>query len=96
MKIQQVDEREYGFIQLLDGTSQKGKIEYKYEGPTVLVATHTEIDSEHRGEGLGEKLVDFLMDFVKLKNLQLKSECPYASRIIQKNPDYRDLLKADQ
>jgi len=93
MKVQHVDEREYGFFQLLEETNQIGKIEYRYEGPTKIVITHTEVASSHQGKDLGKNLVTQVIDFIKEKDLQLKSECPYASAIIEKNNEYRKMVE---
>ena len=95
MEVKHVDEREYGFFQILEKADPIGKIEYNYQGPTAINIKNTEVDSAHEGQSLGKKLVKYVMDFVKEKNLKLSVDCPFAKAIIHKNPEYQKMLSED-
>jgi predicted GNAT family acetyltransferase len=60
--------------------------------PGRLVFTHTEVDDEFEGQGLGSRLVRGALDSARAAGLRVVPRCPFVARYIQRHPEYRDLV----
>lgn len=68
-----------------------GFMEYeRKEG--VFVITHTEVAEEFGGKGLGKELVKAAVESAKKDDLKIVSYCPYAKKMIEKMPEFKDIL----
>lgn len=74
-----------------EGTKM-GEITYKLMGDDVLIADHTKVEEEFRGEGVGEKLVEALVEKCRLDDKKIKAECPFVKKIMEKTADYHDVF----
>lgn len=52
----------------------------------TLTIVHTEVPMELRGRHLGERLVDFAMDFARREGLQTSVVCPFARSYLRRHP----------
>ncbi len=68
---------------------------YDTIGGTV-VFTHTEVDPEHEGHGIGSRLVQEALDAVRESGRDVVAFCPYVKAWIERHPDYQDLLRTAQ
>jgi uncharacterized protein len=58
-----------------------------------ITFTHTEIDPEHEGAGLGSRLVCAALDDVRGRGLAVLPVCPFFADYIRRHPqDYLDLV----
>ncbi|GGO67548.1 GNAT family N-acetyltransferase [Nonomuraea cavernae] len=62
--------------------------------PTKIVFTHTEVRSEYEGQGLASRLIKHALDVSRDTGLTVVPQCPYVTRLIERNPEYKDLLDA--
>lgn len=74
-----------------EGT-QMGEITFTLKGDDVLVAEHTKVEEEFRGEGVGEKLVEALVDKCRKDDKKIKAECPFVKDLLEKNKKYHDVF----
>jgi predicted GNAT family acetyltransferase len=58
----------------------------------VLVFTHTEVDSEHEGQGVASALAREVMDDVRRRDLRALLRCPFLSEWASHHPEYDDVL----
>ena len=65
---------------------------YKLEG-NVITFEHTDVPKELDGRGVGSILVQGALDQVRASGLKLIPQCPFVKAWIEKNPEYRDLMK---
>ncbi|HEX2312263.1 MAG TPA: GNAT family N-acetyltransferase [Thermomonospora sp.] len=56
------------------------------------VFTHTEVDPEFEGRGLGGALARGALDDVRSKGLRAVPLCPFIKGWIERHPDYADLV----
>ncbi len=56
--------------------------------------THTEIDEEYAGRGLGQTLVTGALDAIRERGLTVLPFCPFVRSFLLKNPEYLDLVPA--
>lgn len=64
---------------------------YRTAGSTI-VFTHTEVEPEHGGQGVGGLLVRQALDDVRGRHLRVRPLCPFVRSYIERHPAYRDLL----
>ncbi|MEU8245306.1 GNAT family N-acetyltransferase [Nonomuraea sp. NPDC048916] len=62
--------------------------------PTKIIFSHTEVQPEFEGQGLGSKLIKHALDASRDTGLTVVPRCPYVARLIERNPRYQDLLDA--
>lgn len=58
----------------------------------IMKITHTEVDKNHTGKGIGIELVKTAVEYARHKNLKVKPLCSYASHVLKKD-DYSDILE---
>jgi len=52
----------------------------------TLTIVHTEVPTPLRGRHLGERLVDFAMDFARRQGLRTSIVCPFARTYLRRHP----------
>jgi predicted GNAT family acetyltransferase len=56
--------------------------------------THTEVDPEYEGQGIGSTLARRALDDVRVRGEKVIAECPFIKEYIERHPAYADLLAA--
>lgn len=74
----------------VDG-QQVGAAYFVADGNTV-VFTHTEVDDDHEGEGLGSQLIKAALDDVRSRGEKVVPRCPFVAAYIRKHDEYQDLI----
>lgn len=74
----------------------RSRFELTVEGHTAFLVyeqmndtftiVHTEVPTELRGRHLGERLVDFAMDFARRQGLRTSVICPFARSYLRRHP----------
>ncbi|HEX7793131.1 MAG TPA: GNAT family N-acetyltransferase [Vicinamibacterales bacterium] len=74
----------------------RSRFELTVEGHTAFLAyeqtndtftiLHTEVPPQLRGRHLGERLVDFAMDFAQRQGLRTSIVCPFARSYLRRHP----------
>jgi len=60
--------------------------------PGRLIFTHTVVDPELEGRGIGSRLVKFELEDVRRRGLKLTPRCPFVRAYIARHRDYQDLV----
>lgn len=69
-----------------------GFAEYQLQG-SRLTLTHTEVDSEYEGRGIGSQLAKAALDDVAAQGRELIPRCPFIADYVRRHPDlYLDLV----
>ena len=68
-----------------------GFTQFRVRPDGVLVFPHTEIDEDHRGQGLAGQLIGGALDDVRGRGEQMVAVCPAVAGFIGDHPDYADL-----
>ncbi|MGH3010029.1 MAG: GNAT family N-acetyltransferase [Gaiellaceae bacterium] len=67
------------------GNELAGEIRYTHEdGKVVLV--HTEVDPSHKGEGLGNVLVQGALDDLRERGIEYRVVCPFVTAYLGRHP----------
>jgi predicted GNAT family acetyltransferase len=67
---------------------------YRRHG-AVADFTHTQVDDEFEGRGLGSRLIRGALDASRADGQQVRPYCPFVKDFIAKHADYVDLVPAD-
>jgi predicted GNAT family acetyltransferase len=78
------------FEATVDGT-HAGAAYYELSGD-MITFTHTEVDSEFEGRGVGSALARYGLDQARDASLRVRPLCPFIARWIQRHPDYAGLV----
>ena len=68
-----------------------GLAAYRRHGDQV-VFTHTEVDPDAGGSGVGSTLVRGALDDVRAHGRRVVPRCPFVRAWIERHPDYADLV----
>ncbi len=68
------------------GDELAGIAEYRLEGEQITF-THTEVDSDRGGQGLGGKLVEFAVTDARNRKLKIIPACPFVKKWIEEHPE---------
>lgn len=88
MEIKRGDHRFY----LEDDGKEVGEITFSPVKDGIISIDHTRVDSAYQGQGLAGKLLNSLLDFADLNNLQIVPVCEYAKAVFKAKPEIRYLL----
>lgn len=59
----------------------------------AIIIDHTFVSEQLRGQNVGRQLLKKVVDFAKEKNKTIIPICPFANAELNKNSDYKDLLR---
>ena len=76
--------------ELLDGGEVLAIADYQVRDD-VVVMPHTVVDPAHRGQGLGEQLVQGALDDVRRKGAKVVPMCWFVAEFLEEHPEYADL-----
>lgn len=70
-----------------------GEMVYRIEDGKTLVIEHTYLNPSLRGKNLGMGLLEEVVKYARTKKLKIKSECSYASKLLEKNKEiFKDVI----
>jgi len=92
LKIQHTSEGKKGAFFMMKDNIQVAEMIYRMDDSYLMVIEHTEVDKSLRGEGIGEKLLNELVEYARSKSIKVKAECSYAEAMFKKNEALRDVL----
>jgi predicted GNAT family acetyltransferase len=72
-----------------------GFTEY-YLHNSVAAFIHTEIETEYGGRGLATELIRSALEDARARGLKVEPFCPFVRGFITKNPDFRELVPANE
>lgn len=66
---------------------------YHKAGEGHIVVNHTRVAAEAQGQGLAAKLYRAMVDHARANRLQVSSTCSYVTRMFERYPEDRDVLR---
>lgn len=77
------------FLTRVDGMD--AHLDYRRSGDTVTIV-HTIVPAAIGGRGIGARLVESALDFVRAQGLKVVPQCSYAAAHIAKHPEHAGLV----
>lgn len=65
---------------------------YTMAGEHKMIIEHTEVDDSLRGQGVGKKLLEVLVSYVRANNIKVFPLCPFAKATFDKVVEWQDVL----
>ena len=93
MELTVTDVPQAGRYEVRAGDRVLGLTAYQRRGDQV-VFTHTEVDPDTEGGGVGSTLVRGALDDVRAHGLRVVPRCSFVRGYIERHPDYADLVDA--
>lgn len=85
--------KEGSFYIELDG-KLAAEMTYRYANDQLVIIDHTEVNDSLKGQGVGNKLIDTAVDYLRQNNLKAMAECPFVKSVFEKKHDeYQDVTK---
>jgi predicted GNAT family acetyltransferase len=79
------DEEAQQFTALLE-KEDIGELAYAMPEPDVIDFQHTFIESEHRGKGFADQLIQQGLDYAADKKYKVRASCPAVANYMEKHP----------
>lgn len=79
------------FELLVDG-AVAGLAMYRRRGDTTVVVTHSEVNPEYRGRGLGNELAKRTLELIRSRGEKIVPICPFFARYISDHHEYDDIV----
>ena len=86
MYLRVVDNPKKHRYELWLGDELAGEIRYTLRDDGKLVLVHTEIDPSHKGEGLGNVLVQGALDDLRERGIEYVPVCPFVRAYLRRDP----------
>ncbi len=93
MSFEQVDDGKHGVFKLIQDDLVAGEMAYTWAGDSMLIIDHTDVNERFRGQGVGRKLLDELIAFVRERQVKVIPLCPFAKSVFDKDASIHDVLK---
>ncbi|MGN9892515.1 GNAT family N-acetyltransferase [Micromonospora sp. L31] len=68
-----------------------GVVTYQLTG-TIIAYTHTEVDPQFEGRGVGSTLARAVMDDARARGRTVVPICPFLAEWLGKHPEYDDIV----
>ena len=79
------------FTLFIDGQEQ-GLMTFVFAGADKIIIDHTEVFPGNEGKGLGKKLVAKGVETAREKHWKVIPLCPFAKKVIDRTPEFQDVL----
>lgn len=81
-----------GYFYVSVNGKQEGKMTFVFAGSDKIIIDHTEVNEGNNGKGFGKKMVTKAVEYAREKNIKIIPLCPFAKKVFDKTPEFRDVL----
>ncbi len=84
MEIKHKDDGKKGAFYIEGNGENLALMTYTHPGPNKIIIDHTEISDQLQGQGIGYKLVDASVQYMRANNLKAIPLCPFVNAVFKK------------
>ena len=93
MEIQNDEHGQHGAFYIDEDGEWIAELTYvKSPDSKTITIDHTQVDEKLAGQGIGEQLIAAAVQYARENGLKIKPFCPYARKVLERNPEYHDVL----
>ena len=93
MEIKHIENEKKGAFYIEIDNVKVAEMTYSHAKPNKIIIDHTEVSETLKGQGVGYKLIDAAVDYLRANNLKVIPLCPFANAVfMKKNDQYKDVL----
>ena len=85
-EVEVVNQPDASRYEIREGGELAGFADYRLEGE-VITFTHTEVDPDRGGRGLGSRLIEFAVTDARSRGLEIIPRCPFVRDWVKAHPD---------
>lgn len=89
--IHEIEDQKGGFYYELNGT-RLGEMVYRVAGEGQIMILHTEVDEWLKGQGVGKKLLQRLVEYARENKIRVTPICPFARATFIRMKEWQDVL----
>lgn len=86
------DDGRNGKFEIFEDNIPAGEMTFVWAGEQKFIIDHTEVFDGFNGNGYGKKLVMSGVEYAKEKGVKIIPLCPYAKKVMESNPELRDMI----
>jgi predicted GNAT family acetyltransferase len=86
------DDPERSWYEARTGGRRAGVAAYRL-GDGVITFTHTVVEADDEGQGIGGALARAALDDARARGLAVVPQCPFIAGWIERHPDYAPLVR---
>ena len=90
--LEMTDTRHGRYVARIDGVDGEGEIGITRRGPDLISADHTLVPDSMGGQGVGKKLIAFMLDDARANGFRIIPICPYVRAQYARHPEWADLF----
>ena len=84
------DKNGFFFVEVNGKT--EAKMTFIFASKDKIIIDHTEVNEGNNGKGFGKMMVAKAVEFAREKNLKIIPLCPFVKSVIEKTPEFQDIL----
>lgn len=65
---------------------------YVISNPELYIIDHTFVENAYRGQGLGDKLIEAMVEYARENGIKILPLCPFAKGRFERISEYADVL----
>ncbi len=92
IEVKIIQNEKHGELNLFVNGEYSGEMTYTFKKKNVISVNHTGINKDLKGQGLGKHLMEALVEFARKNELKIIPVCPYVLKMIDRTPEYHDVL----
>lgn len=81
-----------GFFHIDINGKTEAKMTFVFAGTDKIIIDHTEVNEGNNGKGYGKKMVAKAVEYAHEKGIKIIPLCPFAKKVFDKTPEFRDVL----
>jgi len=80
------------FIGGNEGEENLAEMTWVKESDDYIIIDHTMVSDSLKGQGIGRKLLDRIVEMARERNLKIRPLCPFVKITFDRVPELKDLL----
>jgi predicted GNAT family acetyltransferase len=80
------------FVYFVDG-KQLAEMVYVMYAAHRMIIEHTEVDESLKGQQIGKRLLESLVQYVREHGIKVVPYCPFAKAMLEKTKEWQDILE---
>ena len=93
LEIKHKDNGKKGEFYVGEDDQHLAEMAYTWAGESMLIIDHTIVEDELRGQNVGRKLLDQVVEMARQKNVKIIPLCPFSKSVFDKDQSIHDVLK---
>ena len=86
-----INDKKGSFFIEIDG-KQEAEMTFVFAGEDKIIIDHTGVNPGNEGKGLGKQMVAQAVTYARENNIKIIPLCPFAKKVFDNTPEFRDVL----